>query len=302
MMHLLVLLNWKILKNCKTKADQFGLITILLHKCPILMTESVIFITCNSHGIRSKKEQLLWFVLNYNIHEAWLKSKFYLFGRQNRENSSDGGIAILVKKDMKYQCIDPSKMNFMEVIGIKIFLRNNQCIHIYLCYFSGGLDSCNLITDRTFKMDIYKWTGYDNHHIIGGDLNCSHNLLGCQPVNSWGRLLYEVVHVDHMQVMCSANYTYILNDASSHPVNLEISSYLNISSNLSSVKILNIWIWVIFPLYVRLIWPFRCLRSCSSTLTLRKSFPTYIVYLIQIRNIFRRNWNRFSKLQAIGLF
>lgn len=97
---------------------------------------------------------------------------------------------------MKHQLIAPPNMKLIYVIEINYFLRNNQCVSIYPCFFPGCSSGSNYTTKHAVKSDITKLTSYSKQYIIGGDLKYLHNLWGCETVNCCIKLIYEAVDAD----------------------------------------------------------------------------------------------------------
>ena len=120
------------LQKCKTKVDQFDVITM-------------------DNGmecyIRNKSQELYQFLKDHDINicllsETWLKndtsirhSEFYIY-RNDRKHSKGVGVVIIIKKNIPHQLLPVINTKLIENIGIKIF--TNNYINIYSCYFSGN--------------------------------------------------------------------------------------------------------------------------------------------------------------------
>ena len=110
------------------------------------MSNNIKIITWNARGIQSKKEQFFDFLISNNIQiclltETWLQSQhsikhkeFYIY-RNDRNNSKGGGVAIIIRKNLKHKLIPIVNTNLIENIGIKLFFDNNFDIDIYILFY-----------------------------------------------------------------------------------------------------------------------------------------------------------------------
>ncbi|KAE9522699.1 hypothetical protein AGLY_016921, partial [Aphis glycines] len=148
----------------------------------------------NANGIKSKKSSLIEFLTRHKIdiacitethlknHETFKLNGYNIYRKDRDHIHSSGGVAILIKKNIKhYQSITPNMIG-LEAISITISTNKHQ-IKIISAY--------NPPNKKIQKEDISKV--FDNHPtILLGDLNSKNQIWGCLKTNPNGIKLLQI--------------------------------------------------------------------------------------------------------------
>lgn len=186
--------------------------------------ETLKVLQINIRSLWTRKDILETFIEKHNIQitivcETWLKNNNINFKNYNliNKNRDDGygGVAILIKKDIKFNPIPQNNYSPLETIETEIEW-NNKTIKIISIYINPktNLKHCK----RQFQQLLI-----DNNNVkytlIGGDINCHNQLWEHQSKNDRkGKAIAELI-------TDNPNYT-ILNDGN--------PTYYNLSKNYSS--------------------------------------------------------------------
>lgn len=213
------------------------------------MNPNINILSWNARSVRNKKEELFSFLMSQNVHicllsETWLnknitiKNKEFYCYRKDRNNTNGGGVAILIRKNIKHEIIPNVNTDVIENIGLKVFTTSGDYIKIYACYFPGGSAGPENTKKRKFCSDIRKLSCNNSKYLLGGDFNGRHSLWGCRRSNCWGNLLFERLDSNNLQILYPNDYTYIPSNSSKQPSTLDIF-LTNIATNLSPVTVIN---------------------------------------------------------------
>lgn len=213
------------------------------------MNEQINIVTWNARGIRNKKEELYEFLLNNNIdicllNETWLNqnvsirhNEFYCY-RNDRVGGRGGGVAIIIKKNIRHQLMPLMNTSLIENIGVKIFNSNGDSIDIYSCYFPGGNTRSTDNKKQKFTSDLRKLSSSSNNYLLGGDFNSRHSMWGCSRANCWGNLLHDKLPNYNIQLVIPNEHTYISSSTGRQNSTLDIF-LTNAINNFSEATVIN---------------------------------------------------------------
>lgn len=161
-------------------------------------------VTWNACSVRAKTIELADFTRKHNVDvglltETHLKSgdNFYLPDyvtiRLDRINSRGGGVAILVKRGIKYNTLPHVRTSVIEALSVEVesstgFIQFTAAYCPHQCVNSNGLAA-------KFRNDLTAITRTSSRFIIGGDLNARHEAWRNYQQNQNGRLLFD--HSQH---------------------------------------------------------------------------------------------------------
>lgn len=196
------------------------------------MNNGINILTWNARGIRNKKLELFTFLIDNDVHiclvsETWLKpelsirhSEFRVY-RNDRDDARGGGVAIIIKKNIRHNLLPIVDTKLIENIGI-ILYTNMGTINIYSCYFPGGRSGTNGNRKEEFASDLHRLTR-DDKYILGGDFNCRHREWGCIRANCWGNMLHERLQSSYnMNMIYPSEHTYIPSDSNRQGSTLDL--------------------------------------------------------------------------------
>ena len=142
-----------------------------------------------------------------SLNETWLKSNFkldipnYTIARRDRLRRQGGGVAILVRNDIKFDIIDPCSTLNTDNEAITILLKNSQdSISISTIYIPPAS------TINTALLDNIKKTA-DNIIIIR-DMNAKHIDFNCSKMDKWGLALKRPLYNADLFIADNNNPTH----------------------------------------------------------------------------------------------
>lgn len=146
-----------------------------------------------------KKEKPNIILLNETKLNAFHKIKIldYNIIRKDRTgNKTNGGIAILINKPIKYEIINLTSSNnnqILENLSIKIKLKNNNNLIVTSVYAPGR--SHKLFEQEFIKLfQTLELDKSNNYYIIAGDLNAKHKAWKNNENNTRGNFLNNWIH------------------------------------------------------------------------------------------------------------
>lgn len=178
----------------------------------------------NSNSIKNKTVELYNHLTTNQIDIACLSETFlkpndhilshpdYIWHRLDRTHDSRGGVAILMRKQIRHELLPHLGMKLLETIGVQLILDNGSKIHIFSTYLPGGANQ-QLIRQHYIN-DLRRITSSNRNdsYFICGDFNSRHRQFDCRGENLAGRLLYnEYVRSDFI-VALPDGPTYIPED------------------------------------------------------------------------------------------
>jgi len=177
-----------------------------------MQNHNIIMLNWNANGIKNHVNTLSAFLNHHNIDIACItethlsnidKIKFagYNVYRADRNSParSMGGIAILVRKNVKHHHIPIPDLQSLEAIGVLIHI-NNSSILIFSTYQP---PSCIMhISDYERVMNL------NNNVILAGDLNLKHTNWGCRVVNPNGNKLQKYISDTACTISAPSKPTY----------------------------------------------------------------------------------------------
>ena len=152
----------------------------------------------NIRSCRNKDVEISLFLKENDIdiltlNETWLKSNFkldipnYNIPRNDRPRRRGGGVAILVRNDIKFNIIDTCCTTNTDNEAITILLKDSQdSISILTIYIPPGSDiNTTLLNNIKNSAD---------NIIITGDLNAKHIDFNCSKTDKWGMALKKSLY------------------------------------------------------------------------------------------------------------
>ena len=144
---------------------------------------STIILNWNARSLRAKKIELGEFLYAQNIDVGVITETrltpsicFSITGyttiRLDRTNSSGGGVAILLRKGMRYSCLPHPGTKIIEAVGVELETSSGN-IRIYAVYCPRQCRPRNG-ESNLFKCDLAKLTRSRSKFVVCGDLNARH--------------------------------------------------------------------------------------------------------------------------------
>ena len=162
----------------------------------------------NADGVKARRNTLIEFLTRLSIQVACISEthliaddKFKIPGfkvyRKDRLNRA-GGVALLIKNDIKhYELLLPATVN-LEVVGIKILLDNSE-LRIISTY---KRPSIRLPEDELKSL-------FDGSPtLMIGDLNAKNVIWGCRQTNRNGEKLLEFASNNGLMIAAPDDFTY----------------------------------------------------------------------------------------------
>lgn len=148
--------------------------------------------------------------------------------RLDRASTAKGGVALAIKKGIKFKSLPSFQTYFIEAIGIEVITENSPII-IISAYCPKQATISSGMASR-FKNDLRKLTRRPGRFILAGDLNARHTSWGSITSNTNGRLLADDVQHGEYLVLHPDSPTYF----SSAGVGSTLDFFLtNIAENIS---------------------------------------------------------------------
>lgn len=107
--------------------------------------------------------------------------------KTNENQRTAGGVAIIIRRDLKHTLLSLPNTKLIEAIGVKIY-TNRGAIDVFSVYLPGGANRNDI--QRHFKNDIQTLTRRHNSYFILGDFNSKHRSWNCRLGNQAGNILY----------------------------------------------------------------------------------------------------------------
>lgn len=206
-------------------------------------------IAWNCRGIRNKQIELFNFLAKEKVDvallsETWLahnvkfKHPNFCVYRNDRPEGRGGGVAIVIRKNIKHECIQQVKTKVIENIGVSLNMEDNTTLKIFSCYFPGGSPGRDNVKKANFRSDMKKFARTTCRYVLGGDFNCRNQAWGCQRSNCWGNILLNLLTTNTFAISYPHSPTYIPTRANMQPSVLDFF-LTNSPHNLNSPLTLN---------------------------------------------------------------
>lgn len=156
----------------------------------------------NANGLTDKMLPFLDFLCTQNVDVACISETFfkpnskvdshpdYIIHRLDRIDRPKGGVAIIIKRNLKHQLQPSYNTNLIECIGIKLFINETTSCHILSVYLPGGTQAREI--EEHLRNDINKITNLRGNYYICGDFNAKHREWNCNVANKAGKILQEM--------------------------------------------------------------------------------------------------------------
>lgn len=213
------------------------------------MNNNLKLLIWNARGLRNKTLEFFDFLIRENVDiglvsETGLNNKITMYHpdfhcyRKDREHSRGGGVAIVIRKNIKHNLLPTVNTELIENVGIKVSFNDDTNVNIFSCYFPGGSSDRNGIKKALFKSDLKKFSRLNEDYILGGDFNCRNQSWGCLRANTWGNILYELITTNNFGIIYPAEPTLIPANSRSNPSVLDMF-ITNVPNKLSAAIVLN---------------------------------------------------------------
>lgn len=126
--------------------------------------------------------------LNEN-HKTYFKN--YLIYRNDRQDSRGGGVAIVVRRNVKHRLLNIINTGGIENISIETEI-NNKKILVFSAYSPKYKNS--------FANDIIKLTSFNEDFVILGDFNAKHSSWHCINSNTAGNVLFNLEQTNNFLI------------------------------------------------------------------------------------------------------
>ncbi|XP_055630154.1 uncharacterized protein LOC129770968 isoform X2 [Toxorhynchites rutilus septentrionalis] len=174
-------------------------------------------ITWNACSLAAKQMELAEFLRNYKIDiatiiESHLKPNinFHLpdhtIVRLDRSTSRGGGVAVAVRRGLKFLSLRSFNLKIIEAIGIELITTTGpiNIIAAYCPYQVKEGDDSSLLLCR----DLIALSRNRGKFILARDLNAKHEAWGNLRRNMNGRVLFSDLPCGHYNILCSEEATY----------------------------------------------------------------------------------------------
>ena len=200
----------------------------------------------NARCICGKIIEFFNFLIHKNIdiclvNETWLNERIRLSQpmfnvlRVDRPNRQGGGVAIVIKKKIKYQQLESMKTNVMENIGMSIDF-DQFSFKLFCVYFPFSGRTSDLMP--LYRRDIRKLLSIRGKYILCGDLNSKHRNWGCPRANVYGNLLNDLTLHIPFTIMYPNDPTHIPTSSRARPSTIDII-LTNIPNYISQPNVLD---------------------------------------------------------------
>jgi exonuclease III len=159
--------------------------------------KNLVVLNWNANGLTDKKHLFTDFLVRHKVDVACITEthflpvmKFKICGysvyRQDRvAPHASGGVAIVIKKNIKHHELLVPRLQNLEAVSVKIFMQNG---------FSFSLVSGYLPPNKRFVDEDFNTIFYDNNPtILMGDFNSKHTDWGCRTTNPKGNQLNNYI-------------------------------------------------------------------------------------------------------------
>lgn len=187
----------------------------------------------NANSIQRNFAELYQELENKHIHIACISETFlkpnnklhanpdYFIYRLDRTITTKGGVAILVRKNIKHKLKPCLTTQIIETISIEVQLKDGSFVDVHSVYLPGG--ATNHEINQHFRSDIRKITHTNRTFFACGDLNAKHLNWNNQSANLAGRLLADELTRGCFFIAYPPNHTYIPTDNNRNPSTIDIT-------------------------------------------------------------------------------
>lgn len=159
----------------------------------------------NCQSIKSKRSELEFHSANYDailLSETWLddsidnfKIKGFDTIRSDRILGKGGGVAILIRSNIKYQSLqlDPNINSDIEKCAVRLTWQGKSLILVSIC-----VSPKIQITSEIFKKF---FTQFNDNVLVGGDFNAHHPSWGDMNTCVRGSELYDAISQGNLVVL-----------------------------------------------------------------------------------------------------
>lgn len=184
----------------------------------------------NARGLRHKINETLNFAKEHDIDimaisETKLNENVnlrsdptYKIERLDRNSQHPGGgVAFLIKRNLKYELLPLINTKIIEALTIKIHADARPYI-VTAIYYPGLQDAVSL---QNFKEDLSKLTASTLPFILMGDFNARHSHWNCIRANPSGKLLFDFLMTHPVFIHYPFDPTFYPEDTTKNPSTLD---------------------------------------------------------------------------------
>lgn len=179
----------------------------------------------NARSIRNKMNEVYNFMNEHNIdvaaiQETNLKDEMNIVSNSryriirldrqindlnlNNNNNIGGGVLFIIKKDINFELVPYIETEIIEALAIKLRLVNVECT-LVSTYYPGMKVLSDLIK---YKKDLLKLFSIGGPYVLVGDFNSRHTFWKCSQSNMPGRVLYDLMLSNPIQVVFPSQHTF----------------------------------------------------------------------------------------------
>lgn len=164
--------------------------------------QSINVLYWNANGIADKMLAFYAFLSTQNVDIACISETFlkpnsktdshpdYKIYRLDRIDRPKGGVAIIIKRNLKHELQPSYDTKLLECIGVKVFINDAVSCHVLSIYLPGGTKGREI--DEHLREDIDKITNIRGNYYICGDFNAKHREWNCNTANKAGKILQDM--------------------------------------------------------------------------------------------------------------
>jgi hypothetical protein len=144
----------------------------------------------------------------------------YIIHRLDRADRPKGGVAIIIRRNIKHFLLPNKNTTLCETISIEIPLDNGSKIHVTSAYMPGG--TRHHPVKNHFANDIRTLTNNSTSYFVCGDLNSRHRHWNCARANPAGTILYDEYSNSNFLIKHPPTHTRIPFNARSNPSTIDL--------------------------------------------------------------------------------
>lgn len=199
--------------------------------------ETINVLNWNANSVRDKIHELHDFLIEKGIDIACIQETMYNVDDLTPAHSefniyrndritpdgsrAAGGVAILIKRNIKHRLLPALNLNLIEAIGVEIISEHGTRIQMWSAYLPGGANTQDI---RNFlKRDILILTNRRCSYFINGDFNAKNRLWNCHRANCAGTILYDTHAQHNFLILYPQTHTHYPPSNNSRPSTIDLT-------------------------------------------------------------------------------
>jgi Endonuclease-reverse transcriptase len=191
----------------------------------------------NANGIKTQTNLFTNYIQKHQIHiscitethlainEQFRIPGYTIYRQDRRSRVASGGVAMIIKNQIKHHLLPEIKLNTLECVGIETILIDNSKIKIYAMYRPPN--------STLQEKDLKKIFNTNNKILALGDYNSKNTIWGCRVTNPNEVLLNELSTKYNFQILAPTNYTFFPYQTDYQPDILDILLLKNCNKPLT---------------------------------------------------------------------